>query len=188
MTASNQVCLGVITGAVGVRGEVRIKPYTAHPLDVASYGPVTTKEGASFKLSNVKTSKGGISAKLAGIEDRDAASAMRGVELFVDRAKLPAPQEEEFYYVDLIGMDVETSGGEKVGTVNSVHDFGAGDLLEVALWASDRSKSETVFVPFRKEVVVDVRLAEGRIVIDPPDGLLSALDDESGDEPDDEKV
>jgi 16S rRNA processing protein RimM len=180
MGLSHDICLGVITGAVGVRGEVRIKPFTANPRDVASYGPVATKEGATYKLSQVKASKAGISAKLSGIETRDEAAALKGTELFVDRSKLPEPQEDEFYHVDLIGLQVEAVSGEVIGTVKAVHDFGSGDLLEVMVEEDGKSSQATVFVPFTKDVAVEVQLKQGKILVDPPQGLLGGSDDKEG--------
>lgn len=169
MSPDKPICLGVITGASGVRGEVRIKAFTSEPKAVGAYGEVTTKEGKRFKLSNLKAVKAGLTARLDSVTDRDAALALKGTELFVARAKLPKPQEEEFYHVDLIGLTARTKTGEDYGRVKAVHDFGAGDLLEIQLAAQDGSKQTEVFVSFTKQVVPEIHVEDGFIVVDPPE-------------------
>jgi 16S rRNA processing protein RimM len=160
-----QICLGVITGASGVQGEVRIKPYTVEPKAIGAYGKVTTKAGDKYSLSNIKPSKGGVSAKLYGVDDRDAALALKGTELFVDRERLPEIEEEEFYYVDLIGLAAKTVDGETIGTVKAVHDFGAGDLLEIVFEDADSKNTKTEYVPFTTEVVPEVHVKDGYLLL-----------------------
>ncbi len=163
-----RVCLGVIASAHGVRGQVKSKTFTADPAAVADYGPVVDDSGRRrFALALIGRVKGGVIAKLDGIEDRDTAQALKGTMLYVDRAALPKPERDEFYHADLIGLGVELEDGTTLGQVKAVHELGAGDLLEVAL-----PGRRSVMVPFNKEVVPEVDLDGGRLVLKPPPGLL----------------
>jgi 16S rRNA processing protein RimM len=165
-----KVCVAVITGSHGVRGAVKLKPFTADPEAIADYGPLTSKDGGRvFALKIVGSSTNGQwIATIKGVADRETAQAMRGTELFVDRSALPETEDEdEFYYADLIGLSAETVKGEVLGRVHAVHEFGAGDLLEVHLRGG-----QSVMVPFRREIVPTVDIAGGRVVIDPPEGLF----------------
>jgi len=178
--AEPRICVGVITGAQGVRGAVRIKSFTAAPEDVASYGPVADETGQrEFALRAVGRAKGVVIATIAGIADRDAAERLKGVRLYVARGKLPAPGEEEYYHADLIGLAAVLRDGTVLGQVRAVHEYGAGDSLEVA-----RASGGTVLVPFTRAAVPEIDLAAGRLVIDPPEGLLDGrtVENEAADE------
>ena len=173
--AEPRICVGVVTGAQGVRGAVRIKSFTAAPEDVAAYGPVADEAGQrSFALRAVGRAKGVVIATIAGIADRDAAERLKGVRLYVARARLPAPGEEEYYHADLIGLAAVLRDGTVLGAVRAVHEYGAGDSLEVA-----REDGGTVLVPFTRAAVPAVDLAGRRVVIDPPEGLLDGKTVES---------
>ena len=166
--AGSRICVGVITGAQGVRGAVRIKSFTALPEDVASYGPVADETGQrAFALRAVGRAKGVVIATISGIADRDAAERLKGMRLYVARDKLPAPGEEEYYHADLIGLQAVLRDGTRLGAVRAVHEYGAGVSIEVA-----RESGGTVIVPFTRAAVPEVDLAAGKLVIDPPDGLL----------------
>lgn len=160
-----RVCLGVVVGAHGVRGQVRIRPFTEVPEDVAAYGPVEDESGSRrFRLRTIGRSKGAVIAAAEGITDRDAAEALRGTRLYVPREALPAIEEEELYYhADLIGLAVEDRQGQRLGTVAAVHDFGAGDVLEL-----EGPKGEPVLLPFTRRVVPVVDLEAGRLIAEPP--------------------
>jgi len=162
------LCVGVITGAQGIRGAVRIKSFTADPLDIDAYGPVSDEAGTKrFELKSVGQSKGVVVATLAGVTDRNAAEALKGLRLFVDRDRLPPAEDEEYYHADLLGLAAELIGGEPLGRVTAVYDFGAGDAIEVT-----RADGAVVMVPFTKAAVPTVDLAAGKLVIDPPAGLF----------------
>jgi 16S rRNA processing protein RimM len=165
---ARRLCVGIITGAQGVRGAVRIKSFTAVPEDVAAYGPVADEAGQrEFALRPVGRAKGVVIATIAGVADRDAAERLKGVRLYVARDKLPAPGEEEYYHADLIGLAAVLRDGTPLGRVRAVHEYGAGDSLEVA-----SESGVTVMVPFTRAAVPEVDLAAGRLVIEPLDGLL----------------
>ncbi len=172
-----RVCVGAVAGAFGVRGEVRLKSFCAVPEAIADYGPLTTEDGTrELRVTLTGTVSGGLSARLSGVATREAAEALRGVRLYVDRARLPAPADEEFYHADLVGLPVHDTGGALIGTVAGVHDYGAGDLLEVRPAAGGAS----VMLPFTRAVVPTVDLAARRIVADPPPGLIDSAG-EAGD-------
>jgi 16S rRNA processing protein RimM len=163
-----RVCVGIVVGAHGVRGAVRIKSFTAEPTDVARYGPLEDEGGRQhFTLRLAGTGKGVVIGWLAGVADRDHAEAMRGLRLYLPRAALPPTGEEEFYHADLIGLEAVLGDGTPIGQVRAVHDFGAGDTLEIA-----RPEGPPAMVPFTRAVVPIVDLDAGRLVIEPPPGLL----------------
>jgi 16S rRNA processing protein RimM len=164
------VCVGQIATAHGVRGLVKLRSFTADPAAIASYGPLSDQSGQRrFNLRVVGEAKDQLIAAVEGIEDRDAAAALRGLRLYVPRERLPEPEdEEEYYLVDLIGLAVETVDGSPFGRVVAIEDYGAGDVVEIAL----AGKAGTVAAPFTRACFPVVDIAGGRLVIDPPPGLL----------------
>ena len=165
---ATRVCVGVVTGPHGVQGAVRIKSFTEAPEDVARYGPLADETGVRrFELRLVGAGKGVVIARLSGVADRNQAEALRGLRLYLPRSALPQPEAEEYYHADLIGLEAVLGDGTPVGRVRAIHDFGAGDTLELA-----RPDAPPVMVPFTRAVVPQVELAAGRLVLDPPPGLL----------------
>jgi 16S rRNA processing protein RimM len=165
-----RVCVGVIVGAQGVRGAVRVKPFTASPEAIGSYGPVEDEAGGRrLALRVVGQAKGVVVATLAGVADRDAAEALKGVRLYVPRTALPAPEAEEWYHADLLGLAAVLADGTELGRVAAVHEYGAGDSLEI-----ERPQGAPVLVPFTRAAVPVVDIAGGRVVIEPPEGLFEA--------------
>lgn len=165
---SDRICIGAIAGAFGVQGEVRLKSYCAEPTDIASYGPLSTRDGSrQFKVTLTRPVAGGLGARLTGITTKEQADALRGTDLFVDRARLPALPEDEFYHADLIGLSARDPGGAEIGRVTAVHDHGAGDLLEIRTTGSTSS----VLVPFTRAVVPTVDIGRGLLIVDMPEGL-----------------
>ncbi len=160
---SERVCVGVIVGAHGVRGAVRIKAFTEDPAAVAAYGPVEDEEGRRFRIKVVGIAKGVVTATLAGVDDRNAAEALKGARLYVARAALPAAEEDEYYHSDLIGLRAEYEDGSVFGTVRGVFDFGAGDVLELGL-----PDGRVEMLPFTRVVVPVVDVKAGRLVVVPP--------------------
>jgi 16S rRNA processing protein RimM len=164
--ADNLIMVARVAGAFGVRGEVRITTFTADPLALTDYGALLRQDGsAGLTLSAVRVAKGGVIARAKEIETREQAEALRGLRLFIPRDRLPEPEEDEFYLADLIGLAVASPEGEAMGTVKSVHDFGAGDLIEVQPEAGP-----SWWLPFTRENVPEVLIAERRIVaVRPPE-------------------
>lgn len=181
-----RVCVGVISGARGLRGDVRVKSFTARPEDVAAYGPVSDESGGrTFALTVTGRAGAHVIARIEGVADRTAAETLKGIRLYVARDALPAPDEDEYYLADLVGLAVERAGGEDgdaepFGRVRAVHDFGGGDVVDI-----ERPDGSSVMVPFTKACVPVVDIAGGRIVVDPPEGLLDggAVGEEDGADP-----
>src|SRR6056297_4349622 len=164
------ICIGAIAGAFGVKGELRLKSFTATPEDIATYGPVSTEDGKqTFTITLTgQSGKGALIARLSGVGTKEQADALRGVRLYADRDRLPALPDDEFYHADLIGLEVFDTGGAPLGKVKAVLNHGAGDLLEIHA----AGKTASVLMPFTREAVPTVDLASGRIVADPPEGLF----------------
>ena len=168
----NRVCMGIVGAPHGVRGAVRIKSFTDDPEAIARYGALEDEGGTRrFMLRVVGETRGDgmVIATLSGITDRDRAEALRGLRLYAPRAALPATGEDEFYHADLVGLTAVLEDGAPLGKVVAVHDFGAGDMIEIT-----REAGQPVLVPFTRAAVPVVDLAGGRLVVDPPDGLFDA--------------
>jgi 16S rRNA processing protein RimM len=164
----DKVLAGVVTGAHGIKGEVKLKSFTADPKAIAAYGPLLGSNGERFEIERLRAQKDGFIAVLKSVGDRNKAEALKGVELFVPRQQLPAPEDDEVYIHDLIGAKAVTANGEDFGTVIAVPNFGAGDLLEI----SRAGKAETVLVPFAEEYVPAIDLEKNEIVLDLPETYL----------------
>ncbi len=167
---TDRICIGAVAGAFGVRGDLRLKSFTATPEDIATYGPVTSEDGAqSFTITLTgQTTKGALIARLSGVATKEQAEALRGLRLFVDRDHLPNLPDDEYYHADLIGLEVFDTGGASLGRVKSVLNHGASDILEI----HGPGLKSTVLLPFTLEAVPTVDLASGRIIADPPEGLF----------------
>jgi 16S rRNA processing protein RimM len=183
VTAPRTVVVARFGAAHGIKGEVRLKSFTQVPADVATYGPLAAGDGRTFELLATRPAAGSSSpdmliARVKGIADRAAAEALTNLELSVPADRLPAPDEDEFYHADLVGLAAVMVDGAPFGTVVAVQNYGAGDLLEIAPAAGP-----TVLVPFTRAVVPTIDLGAGKVVIDPPAGLLpdDAEDAEAGD-------
>lgn len=161
---TDRICVGAIAGAFGVRGEVRLKSFCARAEDIATYGPLATEDGKrSFAVKLTRPVNGGLGARLAGVDTKEQADALKGTTLWADRAALPPLPDDEFYHADLIGLEVVDTGGVSLGRVRAVHDHGAGDILEIL------GPSGVLLVPFTRAAVPTVDLTAGRIVADPPE-------------------
>ena len=170
VAGKDRICLGVITAAFGVRGEVRIRPFTAQPGNIAAYGPLFTDAGGEFRIEAMHShSTAGLVARLAGIGSREQAQALAGVRLYVSRAALPPPGEEEWYHADIIGLTAYGREGEEWGRVKAIWDFGAGDMLElersVRPGKHAKGRRQSVMIPFSRENVASVQVDGGCIVM-----------------------
>lgn len=165
---TDRICIGAIAGSFGVAGEVRLKSFCSEPEAIAAYGPLYTEDGSrSFTVRLTRPVAGGLGARLSGVATKEQADALKGTSLFVDRARLPSLPDDEFYHADLIGLAAQDPGGVLIGTVQAVHNHGAGDLLELA----GPGLKQSLMVPFTLAVVPMVDLAARRLVVDLPEGL-----------------
>lgn len=166
---SDRVCVGAIAGSFGVKGEVRVKSFCAEPEDIASYGPLSSEDGATkWDIKLTRPVKNGFAARLSGVPSKEAADALRGIRLYAPRDRLPDLPDDEYYHADLIGLQVMDTGGNELGRVKAVLNHGAGDLLEIA----GKGLKQPVLLPFTMAAVPTVDIAKGRIIADPPEGLF----------------
>src|SRR5579872_6002424 len=162
--AKDRICLGQIGAAHGVRGEVRLRSFTADPAAIADYGPLETEDGRVLALENLRPAKDHFVARIAGVGDREAARALANLKLYVPRERLPQTEDaDEFYHADLIGLAAVDDSGKPLGSVIAVHNFGAGDLIEVRTGGG-----KTALIPFDAHHVPRVDIAAGTMVVLPP--------------------
>ncbi len=175
----NPIQMAVIGAAHGIKGEVRVKSYTGDPLALDDYGPLYAEDGRAFTILDIRMQKDMAVVRFKGVNDRSAAEALTGTALFVDRDMLPDDlEDEEFYHADLIGLDAVDIEEAPIGKVIAVHNFGGGDILEIA-----RGGKTTVLVPFTKAAVPAVDMPAGKVRIDPVSaGLVETDEDEAPDE------
>ena len=159
---AERVLVGVVVGAQGLGGALRVKSFTSNPADLAAYGPVEDDQGHSHRLRVVGEAKGVVLVKLDGVTDRTRAEALKGARFYVARAALPAAEDDEYYLADLIGLAAERADGTRLGKVKAVHDFGAGVSIEL------EGPGATLVLPFTQDVVPVVDIAGQRIVVVPP--------------------
>jgi 16S rRNA processing protein RimM len=159
-----QVCVARIGAAHGVRGAVKLWTFTEDPFAVTRYGPLATKDGTrAFEVAHAREGKGHLVATLKGVTTRNEAERLNGIELYVAREKLPATDDDEYYHADLIGLAAVTTAEEPLGKVIAIHNFGAGDIIEIA-----PPRGATMLLPFTNAVVPTVDIAGGRVVIELP--------------------
>ena len=157
-----RILLGHIAGAHGIRGEVLIKTYTEAPENVGAYGPLSDESGTrTFNLKSARATQKGVVARLQGVDDRNAAEALKGIALYIERDRLPAAADGEFYHADLIGLAAVDGDGKPLGEIVAVQNYGAGDLLEIRLAGTGR----TELVPFTDAAVPEVDIAARRVVV-----------------------
>jgi 16S rRNA processing protein RimM len=168
---ARDVLLAAVIGAQGLKGEVKAKLFTAAPDALPRYGVLHTRDGRKLKITAFRPAKEGEAViAFEDVRDRNQAEALKGVELFVDRAALPETGEDEFYHADLIGLEVRDSEGRVLGKVNALHNFGASDVLEFT-----RPDGDSVHIAFTRETVPVLNIAEGFIIVAVPE------DDEDND-------
>src|ERR1700731_336030 len=158
------ICIARIGAAHGVRGAVKLWTFTEDPFAVKAYGPLLTKDGArSFEVATAREGKGHLVATFKGVATREDAERLNGIELYIAREKLPATNENEYYHADLIGLAAVNAANEPLGRVTAIHNFGAGDIIEIA-----PPHGPTMLLPFTNAVVPTVDLKGGRVVIELP--------------------
>ena len=170
----------MIVAPQGIGGHFKVKPFTEAPKSLSVYGPVTTDNGQQLMLQILSiNSKGLAIARANGVDSRDAVESLRGVTLYVARESLPEPSDGEFYHADLLGMVVKTQDGAALGSLLAIHDFGAGEVAELA-----PRKGPTIMVPFGGDRLIAVDVAAKELCLSVPEGLLdetNAGDETSGD-------
>jgi 16S rRNA processing protein RimM len=160
----SQICVARIGAAHGVRGAVKLWTFTEDPLAVKHYGPLSTKDGArQFEVTHVREAKDHLVATLKGVATREDAERLNGIELYIARDKLPETEEDEYYHADLIGLAAVNAANEAIGRVIAIHNFGAGDIIEIA-----PASGPTLLLPFTNAVVPTVDLENRRVVIELP--------------------
>ena len=165
---SELVLLAIVTGVRGLKGELRVKSFTAEPSSLSAYGPLWDKEGRKkYQVGVLGESKGQLIAQINGIRNRTEAEGLKGLELYIARDALPLLGEEEFYYTDLIGLQAVSISGEVLGKVSGVENYGAGDIIEIT-----GGPYKGLGVPFNMEFCPKINLEDGVLLIDPPNGLL----------------
>jgi len=163
---ANRICVARIGAAHGVRGEVKLWSFTEDPAAVAQYGPLETQDGTRcFEIEALRAAKDHFVARIAGVNDRDAAEKLRNIELYIPRARLPKIEEADtFYHADLVGLDAVTPAGARVGIVHALHNFGAGDIIEIA----PAGGGDPLMLPFNETTVPKIDVAARQIVVVPP--------------------
>lgn len=162
---NTDILLAVIGAPHGIKGEVRVKSFTDDPLAFADYGKLHDRDGRKYQVIGARVSKTVVVTRFKSVDSREKAEALKGVELFVERSKLPdVEDEDEFYMADLIGLEAVSPDGQRLGVVKEVYDFGAGDILEIKL---EGGKPE--LFPFTKEAFPEIDVEAGRIVFVPPE-------------------
>lgn len=175
---TNPVLMATIGAAQGLRGEVRVKSYTAEPVSLGDFGTLYDAEGRSFEILEIREAKTVVIVRFRGINDRDAAEALNGCQLFIERDNLPDDEldEDEFFYADLEGMEVHDADGNQYGVITAIFDFGAGDLLEIK-----SPNRRPVLIPFTESAVLEIDIEDRKLMIDPVAAGL--VDDEDEGKP-----
>lgn len=173
----NPLLIAVIGAPHGIKGEVRVKAFTDDPMAIGDYGPLFAADGRRFQVKPLRLAKSVVVARIKGMADRTAVEALRGLELYIDRSALPEDlEEDEYYFSDLVGLAAEDAEGGNWGKVIAVHDYGGGDLLEIAVPGRG-----AILIPFTAAAVPQIGVKDGRIVVDP---VAAGLVDGPSDEPD----
>ena len=163
----DRVLLGVVAAPHGIRGLVRIKSFTEDPMSLGAYGPLSDESGRKeYRVEPLSAARGAVLARIEGVADRTAAEALRGLRLYVERSALPAAGEREWYEADLVGLKAVGADGRDWGKVTAFHDFGAGSVMEL---------SGGAMLPFTDEAVPEIDVEGGKVMVDPPAGLLAGL-------------
>ena len=161
MSKDTRICVARIGGAHGVRGEVKLWPFTQDPMAVLHYGPLSTKDGArQFEVARARVAKDHLVAALKGVATREDAERVNGIELYIARDRLPATEADEYYLADLIGLNAINAQGETIGKVLAIHNFGAGDIIEIA-----PAQGSSLLLPFTNAVVPTVDIKAGHVVV-----------------------
>lgn len=160
--------LGEIGAAQGLKGEVKLRSYTAEPTAIARYGALQDDKGRLIEIESLRVAAKALIARIRGVTTREGAEALTRTRLYIPRERLPERETDEWYHADLIGLSAVDIEGREIGTVVAIQNFGAGDLIEVKPAAG----GATVLVPFTRDTVPDVDVEGGRLTLTPPEGLF----------------
>jgi len=163
----DRVLLGDIGAAQGLKGEVRIRSFTEEPGDIVAYGQLEDEQGRAIAIASLRATPKALIARIEGVTTREGAEALTGTKLYVPRSRLPARAVEEWYHAELIGLEAVGRDGAPIGRVVAIHNFGAGDLIEI----SPAAGGESLIVPFTEDSVPEVDIASGRLILVPPEML-----------------
>jgi 16S rRNA processing protein RimM len=167
MPQADKILVGVIVGAHGIKGQVRLRTLTDQPEAIAKYKPLQDAAGRDYGIKLVGVARDALIASIKGVTDRNGAEALQGVELFVPRTALPKAKRNEYYASDLIGLTAQDESGKLIGTVQALHDFGGGPILEIA-----PSQGKNFMLPFKDAFVPEVNLVQGLVIVSIPEGWL----------------
>ena len=169
--ASTRLSVGVVVGAHGVRGQFKVKPFTDQPKALDSYGPVWLEDDTKLSLKVKSVSpKGHVLVSAREVTTRDQADALRGIHLYIDRQSLPETADDELYHADLIGMAVATDAGQHLGEIIGIHDFGAGEIVEIR-----PATGSSFMLPFAKDYVAKIDSGLRQVVVAPPEGMVALV-------------
>jgi len=161
MSDAKLILVGQVAGGFGVRGEVRVTAFTADPLALKTYGPLLRADGSvGLTLTTARAAKGAVIGRAKEIETKEQADALRGLKLFVPRDRFPAPDEDEVYVTDLIGLEARDPDGRVLGRIKAVQNFGASDMLEI----TPAEGGQTWYLPFTLEATPELHIADGWIL------------------------
>ena len=163
----DRLLMGEIGAAQGLKGEVRLRAYTQKPADIAAYGALEDETGRGIEIESVRVTPKALIARIKGVTTREAAEALTHTKLYLPRARLPASDEDEWYHADLVGLAAVNADGAPIGTVVAIYNFGAGDIVEI----TPASGEANMLVPFNTVTVPEIDIAQGRIVLSPPEDL-----------------
>ena len=169
----SRISVAAVMGSHGVRGNVKIKPFTETPESLGRFDKVYLEDGQQVSLKILSVgSKDVVLARLGKVESRDASDALRGQHLYVDRAALPDLADDEIYHADLLGLDAVLADGSALGRIAAIHDFGAGNVVEIL-----PPQGASIMLPFGGAALVAIEPDKGQVVLAPPDGLLDGIED-----------
>lgn len=160
---TDRIRVARIGAAHGVRGEMKLWSFTEDPATVSNYGPLETEDGRrQFEIETMRAAKDHFVVRIAGVGDRDAAAKLCNLDLFVPRDRLPPIEDADTYYhADMIGLAAVSENGAALGTVTALHNFGAGDIIEIAT----AQGGESLLLPFTEAVVPTIDMAARKIVV-----------------------
>jgi 16S rRNA processing protein RimM len=160
------VLVARVSGAFGVKGEVRIRTYTDNPLAVLNFRSLQRANGQpALTLVSGRSFKDGLIARAKEVATKEEADHLKGLDLYAPRSAMPTAEPDEFYLADLIGLRAETPEGSPLGVVKAVQNYGAADILEI----QPPGRKASWMVAFTSETAPEIDIDGGRIVVVRPE-------------------